>query len=273
MPAGRVSHTGLVRAGDALATVSRRSALLGGLGLCALTAWPAVDAALHGGGPGRETDSAAVRHEIDPQGIVRVRTARRMVALTFDDGPDPRFTPAVLDALAAYGFRATFFAVGRNLVAYPDLAARIVREGHHVANHTFDHLWLDRLDEASLTRELVGGRAAAARFDLGGSRFVRPPRGWTSRGVARRTSQLGQQTVFWSACVESALRDGPDAGERVGDRLRPGDVLLAHDGGRITGPNAQDLDRSATVAALPALFETLRRRGVNGVPVQELVAS
>ena len=254
--------------------MSRRSVLLGGVALCALTAWPRVDAALHGGGPGHETDSSMVRHEVDPSGIVSVRTSRPWVALTFDDGPDPRFTPAVLEVLAAYGCRATFFAVGRNLAAHPDLGSRIVREGHGIANHTLDHLWLDRLDNGALTSQLVGGRAAASVFDREGSRLVRPPRGWTSAAVARRTRDLGGQSVFWSACLESALHDASpaEAGIRVGDRLRRGDILLAHDGGRVTGPNAQDLDRSATVAALPALLEVLRRHGLTGVPAHELIA-
>jgi peptidoglycan/xylan/chitin deacetylase (PgdA/CDA1 family) len=271
MPPGPVPHTVPV---STLATVSRRSALAGGLALCALAVWPIADAALHGGGPGHETDSALVRHEIDPSGIIRVRTRKPWVAVTFDDGPDPRFTPDVLDVLAAYGIRATFFSVGRNIEAHPEIAARIVREGHRLSNHTQDHLWLDRIDGPALSGQLAGGRAAAARFDADGSRLVRPPRGWTSSGVARRTRSLGQQSVFWSACLESALRAGSaSAGEAVGESLRPGDILLAHDGGRITGPNAQDIDRSATVAALPGLFETLRRRGIAGVPVQELVAS
>ena len=243
-------------------------------GLCALLAWPRVDEALHPGGPGHETDSPALRHDVDPQGITRVRTSRPWVALTFDDGPDPRWTPGVLDVLHAYGCRATFFAVGSNVEAHPDLARRIVAEGHRLSNHTHDHLWLDRVDQATVTEQLTRGRAAVAAYDREGGELVRPPRGWTSRTVARCTSRLGLRSVFWTACLESALSVGPvTAGTEIGMRLRSGEVLLAHDGGRVVGANPQEIDRSGTLAALPALLESVRRRGLVGVPVQDLVAA
>ncbi|MGO4598144.1 polysaccharide deacetylase family protein [Terrabacter sp. 2RAF25] len=258
---------------DAFAAVSRRSVVLGVAGLCALVAWPRVDEALHPGGPGRETDSPALRHDVDPRGITRVSTTRRWVALTFDDGPDPRWTPDVLDVLHAYGCRATFFAVGSNVEAHPDLARRIVAEGHRLSNHTHDHLWLDRVDAATVTDQLTRGREAVAAYDRQGGQLARPPRGWTSRTVARCTSDLGLRSVFWTACLESSLHDGPvAAGEEVGARLRAGDIVLAHDGGRVVGPNPQDIDRSRTLAALPTMLESLRRRRLVGVPVQDLVA-
>ena len=260
--------------GDVFEAVSRRSVVMGVASLCALVAWPRVDEALHPGGPGRETDSPELRHDVDPHGITRVRTSRPWVALTFDDGPDPRYTPAVLDVLREHGCRATFFAVGSNVDAHPDLARRIVAEGHRLSNHTHDHLWLDRVEAGTVTDQLARGRDAVAAYDRQGGHLVRPPRGWTSRTVARCTGDLGLRSVFWSACLESALRGGPvAAGDAVGARLHPGDIVLAHDGGRVVGPNPQDLDRSHTVEALPALLERLRRRGLVGVPVQDLVTS
>ena len=259
---------------DAFSAVSRRSVLTGVAGLCALLAWPRVDEALHPGGPGHETDSSALRRDVDPHGIMRVRTSRPWIALTFDDGPDPRWTPGVLDVLHAYGCRATFFAVGSNVEAHPDLARRIVAEGHRLSNHTHDHLGLARIAGAAGPDHPPGGRAAVAAHDREGAELVRPPRGWTSRTVARCTSELGLRSVFWTACLESALHDGSvAAGTEVGEGLRAGDVLLAHDGGRVVGPNPQDIDRSGTLAALPALLESLRRRGMIGVPVQDLVAA
>jgi peptidoglycan-N-acetylglucosamine deacetylase len=259
---------------DVFEAVSRRSVVTGVAGLCALLAWPRVDEALHPGGPGRETDSPALRHDVDPHGITRVSTSQPWVALSFDDGPDPRWTPSVLDALRDHGCRATFFAVGSNVEAQPDLARRIVAEGHRLANHTHDHLWLDRVRADTVTDQLRRGRDAVAVYDPEAGRLVRPPRGWTSRTVARCTSDLGLRSVFWTACLESALHDGSTvAGEEVGSRLRAGDILLAHDGGRVVGPNPQDIDRSASVAALPSLLERLRRRGLVGVAVQDLVAA
>lgn len=88
------------------------------------------------GGP---TTSPQARRAADPRCINAVRTSRPWVALTFDDGPDPAYTPAVLDLLRRYDAHATFFLVGANAAAHPHLAARIRREGHLVANHTHDH--------------------------------------------------------------------------------------------------------------------------------------
>lgn len=255
-----------------LALLSRRSVIAAGLGLCAIAVAPEVDAASHLGGPGHETGSRSARRLVDPDAVFSVRTSRPWAALTFDDGPDPRYTPAVLDVLRRFDARATFFVVGRNVMEHPDLARRIVAEGHRLANHTLEHVWLDRLAGGAVDRQLGGGRDAIRALDPEGSLIVRPPRGWTSRAVVDRTRELGMRTAYWSVCLEAALRDGPaSAGAETCRRLRPGAVLLAHDGGRVTGPNPQDIDRSGTVESLPLVLERLSRKGIRGVPLQDLL--
>src|SRR5690606_909630 len=79
---------------------------------------------------------------------------KKLIALTFDDGPDPRYTPAILDILAERGAKATFFVIGKNAVAYPQLLKRIFDEGHDIANHTYTH------------RDLLGNRDAPVEFEL-----------------------------------------------------------------------------------------------------------
>jgi chitooligosaccharide deacetylase len=192
-------------------------------------------------------------------GFAAVATTRSAVALTFDDGPDPAFTPLVLDHLAAAGATATFFVVGTRLREHPELVRRMVAEGHEVANHTLSHQRLDRLDRVAVRAELEGGAAAIQALGLGPAarpRLVRAPYGF--EGEASRAEMLdgGWEVARWRGCLEHFLsHHGPEvAASRLARQALRGDVLLAHDGG--------GLDRTTTVAALPTLLSALAQRGL-----------
>ena len=217
------------------------------------------------------TTTSAARRAVDARAVSRVRTARPWLALTFDDGPDPAFTPAVLDVLAHFGATATFFVVGRNALAHPGLVARAVAEGHVVANHTHDHRWLDRLDPAAVADEVDRGAADLAAVGVTGSGIFRPPRGLTSPAVAGLTRRRGLRSVFWSDCLEAHHGPMSHSVAAVVDRAGPGSVVLAHDGGRIDGPNPQRLDRSRTVESLPGLLAGLERRRLRTVTLPQLL--
>jgi peptidoglycan/xylan/chitin deacetylase (PgdA/CDA1 family) len=220
----------------------------------------------------RHTDSPWSRALVDPAGVTAVHTSAPVVALTFDDGPDPRHTPQVLDVLARAGVTATFFVVGRNALAHPGLVRRIVGEGHEVANHTQDHLWLDRLGADEVRQQIVAGTASLRRAGAPPPRAFRPPRGWTSAEVARAAGGLGLRSVFWTDCLEARLHRGArTAADEVARGARPGSVLLLHDGGHLDGPNPQALDRGATVEALPHLLAGLRRRGLTPTSLRRLM--
>lgn len=218
------------------------------------------------------TDSAWSRSLIDPEAVTRVDTAVDAVALTFDDGPDPRFTPHMLDVLARSGASATFFVVGRNALEHPELVRRILAEGHEVGNHTQDHVWLDRLGVGAVRAQITAGSASLRAVGAPEPHLFRPPRGWTTRDVARSATTLGLRSVFWTDCLEARLHTGVRAGATaVADSARPGSVLLLHDGGSLTGPNAQHLDRGGTVEALPLLLANLRRRGLRAASLRQLL--
>ncbi|WP_409485189.1 polysaccharide deacetylase family protein [Arsenicicoccus dermatophilus] len=225
------------------------------------------------GGP---TTSPQARRAADPRCINAVRTSRPWVALTFDDGPDPAYTPAVLDLLRRYAARATFFLVGTNAAAHPDLVARIRREGHLVANHTHDHPDLTAIPAPEAGDQIRRGRAAvtATAGSAGEPWLLRPPVGRTSRAVAGQAHAAGERQVFWTDCLEATLHAGAAAGGRaLGESLAPGAVVLAHDGGHVAGRWAQTYDRSATVEALPHLLAALRARGLTSVTVAEIAAA
>ncbi|WP_050349028.1 polysaccharide deacetylase family protein [Arsenicicoccus sp. oral taxon 190] len=249
--------------------VSRRTALTGAL-LCVVSGTGlavADDGRLELAlGP---TSSPQARRAADSDCVSHVRTQRPLLSLTFDDGPDPRYTPAVLDLLRRYSARATFFVVGANAAAHPELVARMRAEGHEVANHTHDHAHLTEISDAEVRDQIARGRRAVGDV---GPRLLRPPVGRTSTSVSRIARSLGERQAFWSSCLEACLHDGGRAGGRdLGGAVEPGAVVLAHDGGRVVGRWAQEYPRDQTLEALPHLLEALAGRGLRSVPVSELV--
>lgn len=201
-------------------------------------------------------------------GYPNVATTLPAVALTFDDGPDPNHTPAVLDLLAGRGATATFFVVGRGVRSFPDLVRRMVDEGHEVANHTLSHQRLDRLDRAGVRAELVGGAAAIEELALPrGTRpgLVRLPYGFDGPAARAEVLDGRWEVASWRGCLEYHLARLPpaDAAARLAGRAHRGDLLLAHDGGQ---------DRTSSVAALPALLDGLVARGLAVMSIGGLAA-
>lgn len=191
-------------------------------------------------------------------GYRNLATTSPAVALTFDDGPDPTHTPAVLDLLAGHGATATFFVVGRGVRSFPGLVRRMVDEGHEVANHTLSHERLDQLDRAGVRDQLVGGAAAIEELALPRgtrTRLVRLPYGFDGPAARAELLEGGWEVASWRGCLERHLTRLPpgEAAARLAGRAHRGDLLLAHDGGR---------DRSSTVLALPALLDGLAGRGL-----------
>lgn len=197
------------------------------------------------------------------------------IALTFDDGPDPRWTPAVLDILRDKGVRATFFIIGENAGAYPELVRREIAEQHDVGNHTFTHPNLSVLPDQLVKLELDTTRKLFESISGRSMRLFRPP----YLGDADPTSldQIQPVRVAQSmGFVTVGLRIDPDDWMQPGvqkiidqtleqvqsaDEDVRGQVVLLHDSGG---------DRSQTVAALPALIDALRARHYELVPVSEL---
>jgi peptidoglycan-N-acetylglucosamine deacetylase len=191
------------------------------------------------------------------------------VALTFDDGPDPLWTPRVLDLLAALEVPATFFVVGHRARRYPELVRRIRREGHVVGSHSATHPDARRLGMRKLHRDYAEGRAAAESAVGGPVRLFRPPNGTVDLKGATVMRRLGLVPWLWTVDPEDWHPDATAA--RIVARCAgagAGDVVLLHDGlERPWSPRA--LDRSATIDALPRVVAAFRERGLDlGTVVQ-----
>jgi peptidoglycan-N-acetylglucosamine deacetylase len=178
---------------------------------------------------------------------------QRRVALTFDDGPDPEHTPALLDALAELHAPATFFVLGKQVEAHPDLARRIAREGHELGNHTYSHRYLPLQRSKAVARELTATDLVIERATGIVPTLARPPYGGRSPRNVRVFDRSGKRTVLWD--VNSFDWEGKTAHEivdRVLSRVRPGSIILLHEA-RSGG--------DTTVEAVRLLVPALRERG------------
>lgn len=197
--------------------------------------------------------------------------ASNKVAITFDDGPSMEFTPAILDILAEYNVPATFFMVGSHVEKYPEIARRIVEEGHAVGNHTHNHRNLPTLSTVDLQKELMEATAVITEVTGEYPRFVRPPRGMYDGRFRRMAKLMGQEIVLWSISTRD-WRYGVTASyiERlVESKVRGGDIILFHDSGALL--RNEGGDRRATVMALPKVIEIIRAKGLEIVPLAELL--
>ena len=182
-----------------------------------------------------------------------------VVSITFDDGPNPRATPLILDVLAREQVHATFFVLGRHAERWPELVRRMADEGHQLANHGYWHRKLHRRTPGYVRDDLTRGTEAICRASgLPRLRHFRAPHGFRNPWVTPIARSLGQRTVGWSLGVWDSAR--PGAGEiarRAIEGLHAGSILLLHDG---DGYDAEG-DRLQTAEALPMIITGLRARG------------
>ncbi len=205
-----------------------------------------------------------------PYLVRRAGAGPKRVAITFDDGPDERYTPAILDTLARTGTPATFFVIGLNVAHAPGLVERAFAEGHAIGNHSFTHPDVEHVGELRLRVELESTSRLVESLTGRRPLLYRPPsladvepHDATSAAAFARAGALGYLVVDmdvdprdWEPQTASSIA------ERVLSRSTNGGVILLHDGGG---------DRSATVAALPGIIAGLRARGLGIVPLAELV--
>ena len=197
--------------------------------------------------------------------IYSAPTHEKVVALTYDDGPHPVFTPRLLDILDKYHVKATFFMVGKRMEAYPDIVREVVRRGHVIANHTYSHPSNIDLDtQAQVIRELDRCEQVIERLTGSRAHLFRPPKGMVDGSVFALADDEGYRTILWSVCADHHDALTPQLmAKRVIKHNRPGAIILAHDGS--VGTRWKD------VAATPLIIEALRKRGYRFVTVPELL--
>ncbi|MER2170254.1 MAG: polysaccharide deacetylase family protein [Psychrobacillus psychrodurans] len=192
-----------------------------------------------------------------------IDTNEKVVALTFDDGPHPKYTAEILDILLKHQAKATFFVVGEQAEKNPELISRQFNEGHEIANHTYTHplkTTLNKLEEELIqTDDLI--------FSITGSRpkLFRPVEGQYTDQMIEKVVEKGYQVVMWSWHQDT--EDWKSTGvhrilKTVLKGVKPGNIILFHDGGG---------DRSQTVKALDKIVKDLKEQGYGFVTVSELI--
>ncbi len=199
--------------------------------------------------------------------------ARREIALTIDDGPDPAVTPAVLDLLDAAGARATFFCIGRRAAAHPALVRAIAARGHAVENHS-EHHWkrFSTLGYTAMKAEVAAAQATLGELAGRRPRFFRAPAGLRNPFLDPVLAALDLRLAAWTRRAYDTRNGNPQQvlARLAGDGRRglaAGDILLLHDGNAARGPDG----RPAILAVLPALLERIHAAGLQPVTLADAI--
>lgn len=193
----------------------------------------------------------------------RRRNDRMEIALSFDDGPHPAYTPEILSILAEYGVTATFFMVGENVLYYPEAAEAVLAAGHEIGNHSYDHRRLTRLNEAGVRSQVSRCEEALASLGEYRPHLLRPPEGAMNATVRRVAREAGYRLILWDIDTRDWAHTPPDTIARnVLDTVQAGDIILMHD---YIGHD------SPTPAALRRLIPALLEQGYRFVTVSRLI--
>jgi len=198
--------------------------------------------------------------------IYGIETREKVVALTYDDGPHPIYTPQILRILAQYHIKATFFMIGSRMEQYPDIVRMVAAQGHVIGSHTYTHPSnFEDLPPKALRQELEQCDRVITNFTGKQPEYFRPPLGYVNNAVLHAAKLKGYHTVLWT--VSADHHDAPTPAlmaKRVMQRIQPGGIILAHDGSFDS--------RWKDVAATPLIIDALLKKGYRFVTVPELLA-
>lgn len=194
----------------------------------------------------------------------------RVVALTFDDGPNDPYTSQILDLLDHYGIKATFFTTGKNVELYPETARRIIAEGHVLGNHSYSHRANHALTQQGWQDIKLAQKAIFNTLGVT-PHLYRPPHGKKSPWELQLLKEEKLIEVTWSASTDELSVKSPESlAQKIVAQTSPGDIILLHDGyGNYH--NFSKADKTITVKALPLIIKSLQDKGYRFVTVPELL--
>lgn len=190
------------------------------------------------------------------------------IGLTFDDGPCLTATPDVLDLLKEHAVLATFFMIGERVRRHPDLARRVLHEGHQIANHSDRHIAFRSLVPSVCKREVVEAERTFRSVVGVAPRFYRPPKGLINRYVVRTLGEAGYYAATWSRMPGDYFRWHTEAWIARGlSQVRPGDIVVLHDGLELQ----PEPDRTRTLNVLPGFIRAMKEQGIRFVTIAGLL--
>lgn len=196
--------------------------------------------------------------------IHRIDTQKKVVALTFDDGPDAVYTPKILEVLHRNQVLATFFVLGSQADKYPRVMQWIYKAGHEIGNHGYHHGDLNKLTEHEVYEDIKQGERSILKTTGVLAQYYRPPGGVMTHDVMNAVQACGYDIIHWSVDPRdwSLARTASVIAKSVKKNVSSGDIILFHDGG---------LNQRQTVAALQELITDLRSQGYRFVTVSQLL--
>ena len=202
--------------------------------------------------------------------LYRAKVPEKIVALTFDDGPSPEWTPKILDELKEAQIKATFFMLGDHVQRYPEIARRVVAEGHEIGNHTYDHHVLLYYKKDELEKEIKEAEKTINNVTGRTTRYFRPPKAWLSSREKRKIEEMGYKIVLWSLNSKDWVTfHDKQITAYILKRIQPGDIILFHDSGGVF--TAEGGNRKQTVKAISRLAKKLKEKGYRFVTISELM--
>lgn len=201
-----------------------------------------------------------------PETIITKGPRSKKIALTFDDVPDPRFTPAVLDVLAKYHVQATFFIVGKRAQKYPALVSRMMRDGHVIGNHSYDHPLFTKISLSQFQNQIRTTDATIENIVGYKPKFIRPPYGDITEEQLKWAKKQGYKVINWN--VDSLDWKGlskEEVKKNILTSVGHGSIILQHAGGGVGS------DLTGTIQALPEVIQNLRKKGYTFVTIPELL--
>lgn len=198
--------------------------------------------------------------------ITRVSTQEKVAALTFDDGPDPQTTAAVLQSLEKHKVKATFFVVGNRAEKHPALVKRIAQAGHEVSNHSYSHESFNRKSDEEIRREITSTNALIRKLTGQNPILFRPPGGYLSNKLIEITQEEKVKVAYWSWETDSKdWKDGRSAASissHICRHIAPGQIIILHDGCS---------NSIQTAKAVDLLLAELKKEGYQFVTMSELL--
>lgn len=187
---------------------------------------------------------------------------RKVIALTFDDGPSKERTNDILYVLKTHNIKATFFVLGQNVQTYPDLTLRIVQHGHAIGNHSWSHPYAHQ-SQASAARQIDKTTELIQKITGVKTELFRPPGGYLNNGLANYAKQKQNAVIMWSVDTSDYRSNSKKIMDNALKNAKSGGIILLHDGGG---------ERRNTLIALPHLIEELQKQGYEFVTIPELLA-
>ncbi len=202
--------------------------------------------------------------------IYRVDTKQKKVALTFDDGPSPIWTPQILDELKKAQIKATFFMIGYHVQKYPDIARRVVAEGHAIANHGYAHSVILYYTPAEIEEEIKYTEHVIKEITGQTTKYYRPPKAWLRASLGEKIKSMNYDIILWALSSKDWVGfSARSMANYLSANINMGDILLFHDSGGIW--HTEGGNRTQTVKCIPLLTKMLKDKGYQFVTVEELV--